>query len=764
MQFRFTYSAAGVANFVASPPAGWDVATIGFDRSPQYSLVEFFKSNFSAWGNNGSEDGGRNWLLAAEILNGADSIITQLIEIDENDSGIYQYFFQSVLSVATMVEKLGSNSHLLDFTLSQDDFWTKFTNRFDSVVDIESATDLDGNVVPVAPVFTLPLPCQKIHKTFLKQTTGDPTSNFLGFFAGAPITLYLKFDLNDLTLDEIDGRQNYSTQISNIYPVTALKYDWKVTEKGAYTLFSRPLFKITTDVDITGNVKWWITTGRPGAYTNQQIGITYNFAGKGFTSPIEELNPDLNLIINNYLVNLEIGDEIYVYGEFNITITGGGGGVNATYYPGDAAHLTTAPYVATLQIRADTVTPASSCDAVLTHDVAYAITDRIAGTADLFRSNELGNAFTKHVYGATGCGSMIANMLGLHIRGYSVATKPLTLSMKDWWEGINPLLCLGLGYEKVAGVNQIVCEKIDHFFDATQISVNFMNVFDIKRSYDPAWQFKSFQFGNQKWESKAKSGTGSPSGIDDPQSQRNWNSRFQNIGAPLNQLSKWLMASLSIETARRLSIDASSNYEYDNDVCAIEVIDTGGGALAPALDHDFSAVTNLLNSSTRYNLSYTPARALLRWSKFWSGCLQDYLASFVNFVSGVGNFTMTSTKTTVCDGDDTGVVVAENGNFAIGTDYLFLPTPLEINHYLDYTTYKYLRDNKNWSVNVSQTEAGFTQCFIKSLEYNKVKGTVRMVVWPKTKFVIKRPETIESIDGPRVGVRYFDIYFGPEFA
>lgn len=759
MRFRFTYSATGRPTYTATGnPSGWDKAEIGFERDPKLlSLIEFFKASFALYGNNGTIDGARQWFLNTESANGADSLITQLIEIDDNDDETWVMFFTSVIAINTIIESYNT-SHLVDYTLSQQDFWSMFIKRFSTPIDVKSVVTLDGDAVAAAPSFTLPLPCQTIHKTFLKQTTGDPTSSFADFFAGGVITLYLKFDLNDLTLDEIDTRQNYNTQISTIEPVGALKYDWKVKEKGTYTFFTRPLFKITVGHDVNGSVEWWLTTGRPGAYTNQQIGVTYNYVGKGLTSPIEELNPDLNLILANYVVNLEVGDEIYIYGILNMIMTGGG--ENMVYIPGDAAHLTTAPYVATLQIRADTVTPDTSCDALLTHDIARNIVQKITGQ-DLFISNYLGNAHTSIPYGAQGCGSMLANMLGLHIRGYSLADKPLQMSMQDWWDGINPMHCLGLGYEKIGGVDKIVCETADYFFDDSNVSVQFINVADIRRSYDSEWQFNQLKFGYDKWESQAKSGIGSPSGIDDPQSQRSWSTRFQIIGKSLQQFSKWILASLTIETARRLGVSLSSNYTYDNDVCAIALHDNGGSAFVPETNQDFSAITNLLNSPTRYNSSHTPARLLLRWSKYWSGCLQDYLASFANFASGVGNFLMTSTKTSACVGDETGDIVAENGNFAIDTDYLFLPTPLEINHYIDWPTYKYMREHKNWSIEISQTEADYVKCFIKSFRYNKAEGKCSMVVWPKTKFMIQQIESVAAGGEQIPGFKYFQI---PEFA
>lgn len=755
MTFRFTYSATGRPTYTSTGnPSGWDKAQIGFERDPKLlSLIEFFKASFSLYGNNGTIDGARQWFLDTKTANGADSLIKQFIEIDDNDNGGWEEFFTSVISISSIIESY-KNSHLIDYTLAQADFWTMFIKRFQSAVDLKSVADLDGNVVAAVPSFTLPLPSQIINKNYsgyLSQPGGFPT-NFINDGPNFAINNYIQLDMDVVDLDEITNVSTYPNGLNIVLPPSKFTvefggdyvFDLKVEASGGNT----------TGLRVKGNiyVKWYIQINNqaPVVFTENSFGVApYESTVYTYTGTLT-LNP---------------GDSVYIYGLIIASITPLGAfpfyhiySIQTLVTPSGAGGAANHPsYYKTL---AKTVFADTTCEAFLTHDIARGIVQRITDQ-DLFVSNELGNPYTSVVYGAVGCGSMIANMLGLHIRGYKLVDKPFQLSMQDWWDGINPLLCLGLGYEKIGGNNKIVCEKADHFFDDSNVSVRFMNITDIKSSYDTDWQFNALQFGFQKWQSQAASGIGSPSGIDDPQTQRSWNDLFKIIGKPLSQLSKWEMASLTIETARRLSVNQSSNYTYDNDIIGISLHDNGGGVYVPETNQDFSVISNLLNSSTRYNSSYTPARTLLRWSKYWSGCLQDYLASFVNFASGVGNFLMNSTKTSACDGDNTGVNVAENGNFAVGTDYLFLPEPLEINHYIDWPTYKYLRDHKNWSIEVSQTEVGFIKCFIKSFSYNKAEGKCSMTVWPKTKFTIQEIESIAMGEDAIPGIKYFEI---PEFS
>lgn len=763
MRFRFTYSAAGMTDFVATDPGGWDTASIGFERdSKLLSLVEFFKSSFTTYGTNNQPvqydgtrmiDGGRDWLLQAEALNGADSQITQLVEIDENNTLNWEYFFQSVLSINEFLESM-KDSHLLGIVCSQQDFWAKFVKRFNQPVDLKSLLDLDGNAVTAVPSFILPLPSQIIDKSYsayLNQPGFFPT-NFIHDGPDFAVNNFIQLDMDQIDLDEIDTTAKFPTSINLIKPPSKFiavfggdyKFNLRIEASGATGV---------TRVKGKTYVRWYIQKDDEAAilFTENDFGV----------APYEST-------VHTYVgtITLNPNDQVYIYGLIVASITPLGGG--DPFYQMYSMQTIATPSGAGsgsgnkpcyYKTTAETTFKDTSTDAFLTYNVIKGIIDRICGAP--FKSDYLGNPYTSDVYGAVGCGSNLANMLGLHLRGYLLADKPFQLSAQDWHDGINPIHCLGIGYEDVGGITKIVCERAEHFFDDSNVSVNFLNIYDIKRSYDQEWQFNSLNFGYQKWESQAATGIGVPSGIDDPQSQKIWTNIFKFIGKELKQLSRFVTASLTTEQTRRVGINKNSNYTYDNDIFAIKLHDPGAGTYVPETDQPFSAITNLLNSSTRYNSDLTPARNLLRWAKYWSGCLQDYVGSAIKYASGVGNFLMTSTKTTSCDGDDTGNVVAENGDFVVGNDYLFFPMPLEINHKLDWTTYKYLRDHKNWAITISQTDVVGMKAFIKSLEYKKAKGEVKMIVWPKGRYVIEKIESVATGEGVVPGIKYFEI---PEFA
>lgn len=417
-----------------------------------------------------------------------------------------------------------------------------------------------------------------------------------------------------------------------------------------------------------------------------------------------------------------------------------------------------------LNVTFNSVVPDSSTDAFLTHDVASAITDRIAGQSGLFYSKYLGNPFTVREYDDIGCASLLANMKGLHLRGYKLEgnidptkNKPFFQSMQDWWDGINPIHNLGLGYEKIGEDNVIRVERKEYFYDDSEFSIKLSNVQKITCKYDSDVQFSSVKNGYEKWQSQAANGVGTPSGIDDGQTVQTRNSRFKKVGKLLTILSKWIAASLTIETTRRVGNLLSANYTYDDDTFVI-ALKNDGGDFTPELDENFSSITNLSNSASRYNSRLTPARNFLRWLNYLAGCLQDYSTSFFKFASGEGNYTMTSTMTTSCEGDESGESIAENGDIEVGTDFLHLSQLYDIEHELDWNDYLTFRERKRFALGISQTEDDHKKFMIKDFDYQFATGILKIQAWAK------EPFEIQVIDSPASeGIYYSNRFYEPEY-
>jgi len=337
------------------------------------------------------------------------------------------------------------------------------------------------------------------------------------------------------------------------------------------------------------------------------------------------------------------------------------------------------------------------------------------------------------------CGQYYVIMKGVQVRGYSIEEKPFFISVKQIWNGINPILNLSLGYEIIDDVQVIRVEQKEHVVE-DDISVYFSNVREIRSSYDQNMIFSRIKVGYKKWESE------DISGIDDPQTKHTYATRFKHVGKEIILESEFIAAGLALESARRTTREKSKDYKYDNDnfILAINHDHVSPEVYIPELDENFDSVSGILNSDTRYNLILTPMRNLLRWANYLGGCLQSYTTSSYKFVSGEGNYDMVSDyscslgdvcQAIICDplGESHDIpLVPYNSSFG----YFFLPLLYDITIPMEWEEYKEIRNNRKKSIGISQTDTGHVVFKIKILEYDIVKGEAVIKAWPKTFFRI----------------------------
>lgn len=416
----------------------------------------------------------------------------------------------------------------------------------------------------------------------------------------------------------------------------------------------------------------------------------------------------------------------------------------------------TAPYSGTavesyLRVIGDTTYKNTAAPAKLTHDVAASILDRIT-TFGKFYAPVLGSEFTRaRVYDEAGTWWNNLNIKGVHLRGYSLAQKIFSMSMKDYWEGIKPLINPGMGYETVDGEEVITLRPLEEYYNP-EMSVLLSGVQRIKRKYGPEY-YNSVEVGF------ANGKTEDISGIDDPQKQTRA-SIFKNIGKPLKILCTWIAQGLTIEHARRTTKVKSADYKFDDNTFVIEGTKVGD-EYTPRIDEDFTDTTGMLNANTRYNKHHTPAHIFLRHTNYLFAGLQKYVGSVYRFVSGEGNYDMTST---MVDGDlpddNEGLPLAENGNIAVGTTVLWIPKIFEFEHYLTIEEFDIIDANRNKAIGISQTDANHQPFFIDELQMEIMTGQIKGTGKFKNEFdIVTVPQGGQIFQGGRIFDASFDITF-----
>ena len=736
-KFTLTHSASGTSKII-SEPLGWKECILKLERHPDFhSLIEYFEGpsgGFTFYGNNGVIDGGCEYIKNIEKTYGFNTKLQILVHLSFNDGASYDTVFSGILSLGHLKE---FPDNKVSVPILPDTMWTKFISRMDTPVNIGSLTDLDGNAVAPATEITINLTSQTVRHKF-KRTSGYNADNE-GLFTTDSETVpagsdgYLIFDNSRNDLDEIDERFEYGTQISLLDPTTVEKYLFKAKYGGSYRVQASIRYSLTfsSSVNVT-SVQFYLKYKNPnGSLISHAIGTATSATGvtthtTGLTT--KDIDQTITLIP---------GGEVYIYGVMTLS-----DGRDVTYAP-DFDSDTGAGFsdvYTTLEITADTTYPDSTATGYTVYDALQAVLIRYGLGTNPFFSNYFNLS-------SSGCASKFVLCKGLQLRGYTLTEKPFFISFKELWNGLNPIFNLGLGLETIAGVERIRIEEKAHFYDSRTASVQISNVIPT-REYDDKKIFKEINIGYSQWKSE------SISGIDDPQTKHTYASEIAPFGTELTLYSTFVAASLAIENLRREPKEKKSrDNKFDDNTFIIAVSNTSS-PFNPELSSNYEGVTNLLNSSTRYNIILTPKRNLYRWANYFLGGFQKYLTGRLRFVSGEGNLDCISDlldRTNMCLGITE--FADENGDFYLtgfssptgvtnpGNPYLHLPDSHSYQTKLNWEDYQTIRNNKKTAISISQTNSNFKKLFIETIGFTICDGQADTKAWAYEPFDLVVPES-----------------------
>jgi hypothetical protein len=740
VQFRFTifHDDLYPIGVVVDEPEGWDKARLVLDRHEDFhSLVERFEGEFIWYGS------AHEVLREIELGYGVDSEAGLLIEISIQ-TGVWEDLFSGLIKLSQLEHKSNSKFYKMKVPIIRDDFWTKFINRRGTPVNLLDTEDVDGEARTLVDKITLPLPSQVIRQKFERQTNwnDDNLEPFDNYIIIAPeyqanTTYYLIFDNSRTLIDEVKNRFDNGLQISTENPLDVSKYLWKVENDGNYDFVTKVRFLLynrnTENFGLPGEqiplyirtftITWFFTARRNGVLdTPTPFLIKSGSLGGGPASPLinmliwDDNNDDWNINLN-----LSAGDEVYIWGEISISevpdpppdpeldfvfLSDYNFDPNQTvqnYIDNDYSFVLGSARYTELKLTANTTFQQTSTDAFLLKDAFESVISKITGRDSVIISD----------YFAT-CKRLYAVMLGLHVRGYPMDEKIFSRSFNDLWEGADPCFNLGLAYEG----EQIRIEEKNYFYNKEPI-VNLSNLFGITRIYDQDYFIKSFEAGFQTWSLESESG------IDDQQTKRIYRSKLKSLGKDFKNLSGFLAASLAIEQTRRNRIEEGKDWRGDEEIMIIALKAIEGG-YTPELGSDFTTITNLLNSDSRYNVRLGVGFLIDRWMDWLSGSLALFPDKYY-FASGEGNYSTEVTKP-VSDCDGSGSIV-ENQDFQVSSEnFIKLPHRYQYTHPMSFDIYKIIRDNRHNALGLSRSDAFYTPHHIHKMEYLIVEGKAEFVV------------------------------------
>lgn len=456
MRFRFVLSHDESGSTVEiSECDGWRDSILKLERHEEFhSLIEYFEGSFIFYGANGIVDGGANHIREWVRDYGLDTTIEIQISLTFDDV-TFSEVFNGQLGV-TDIEELPNNK--LRAPIIRDDRWSKFIARLDTPVNIQSITDLDGNVLIGDDKVKLRLSSQTI-----KYSTTAKIRN--SYFYGAFETQhkFMQVDWDEYELDEVEKKYNYPISFNSDIPFE--KYD--IEFAGDYYLKVR-IYITHAGVIIGGggsvsfDAYYDMTRVGPDVqmilYVNNVESVVFTQTDLGTDGVDGYSRYDLETTLTlNAKDKITISAKILTVTIFTPILLGvdtstTGTQVDTIQQPPGGSVPPNFPSGLTddneFTVTALTTFPETDSESFLLHDAAGYIIDRITGEEGIFYSELLGSPYTQYrEYIEQGCAWKYALVKGLQLRGYNLTDKPFFQSFNQWWKGANPILNLALSYE-----------------------------------------------------------------------------------------------------------------------------------------------------------------------------------------------------------------------------------------------------------------------------------------------------------------------------
>ena len=167
-------------------------------------------------------------------------------------------------------------------------------------------------------------------------------------------------------------------------------------------------------------------------------------------------------------------------------------------------------------------------------------------------------------YVADGCGALKALTSGLYLR--KAPDAKFFMSMKELFEGLAPIDCIGFGYEKNNGQEYLRIESLDYFYQDTEI-LRLDAVNKVENRISPQDVVGKIRVGYDKWEAEKING------LDEFNSTREYISRVANAKSTFDIMSKFIASGYVIETNRLQSFATSggADTKFDNETFVISL-------------------------------------------------------------------------------------------------------------------------------------------------------------------------------------------------
>ncbi len=637
-----------------------------------------------------------------------------------------------------------------EIDLDRDDCFSTFLNRFDTKVNITSLTSIDGSTLSEYDKLgaDMVMPSQTIRKfTELRNTYFDYETDFENLTVPATtsnIVTVCSLPFGEEILNEtgiVDTSPTFTFSSGN--PFDDLPPLLIVDEAGSYdiSLAINAGFYLGIEFGAANTHHFnmgihFLISRQNGTtvYSNNlyQLDITQpspGFPDRTTCDPPDSYSNQVYGVSMSGTFDLLAGDEIRIYAQLEFQDTAGAAILRCervTMFP------TLASQESFFKAKIDSTFEESTTKAFYINETFSRAIESI--TNDCFRaySDYFGRTECQpYASDAVGCGSLLAVTNGTYLREL-VTPKPLTLSVKDIFDFLNSLHCIGFCLEddpNRPGMKLIRYEPAKYFYDQDDVLTLTGVRNAVVKPFDTRF-INGFKIGFKNWQCEEYTG------LDSTNTQRDYHTLLSVTENKLDVKTDAIGEGYATEVTRRQR-NSSKDWRWDNHTFLICMTYDGMGAYAVEQGGVINE-TNLLFPDERINLRISPARNALRWLPLLAQNYKDVNGTILYFTDGDGNVLASWENPSTC-ANESGVI-AENGNLSLDNvfdtslafpAFLFekisFTTPFSANQWLTVRANPHKRISVSWGYQDMFSAKGF----IYSLKYRPSDGQADIVLLPE---------------------------------
>jgi hypothetical protein len=794
MNLRYTLNNATEGEHITTySPKGWEDTELVLKRHERYDGIfkdYVVKAEFFC-------GAGKEYLDNIEETQGVEAVVTILIEIDCDDSGTYQNLYTGVIMFDTF-ETTSAAPQFTRVNIKQDDIVQTILSRLETKVNISSLETIDGTALTPLDFASYDISLHSKAVTYEGEFNfiGDET-----VYTGVPAGWTLEGSVTDgpITVTDSPGvertiQHSFSQTIIGEIPVFNEVTDYTGDSN---TLASSDTYPGDTSQIQTESLIEIVNTGTDtynisgqfsfGFKLDMQISSSATTGTKYFDYTV---TPRLYLQVGSTITLLDVKATVtgstnfdseslasqniipftdYTF-EFNETgLTGNDGEFIRLYVKFDEEWVIERPglggsfelsiikqcfinedfsidELSVINISQESVTEDTTATGGAIFETGAQIARVISDQADAFRSEFFGRVNSEpYQYESNGCGSFNAITNGFQIRGFPVESslgvqgRPVYMSMKEYFEGLSAMFCLGLGVKQDGDNTYLEVEPKEHFY-TDEVLFNLSNIKSLISRVDKTYFYNKVKIGFSEW----RKSEGSTNGLDEFCTLQEYATLNKNVSKTLDAISDLVAAPYAIELTRRKqyseTVSEDTDFDDKNFIIALNRSTDYGGTPdsldIAEKDENFTNISNVFSPETIYNLRFKPVRLLSNWYKIIGTSLiklNDTLKT-IKFTFGEGNYKIISQGTEVCDpakmnlmeaGEDIEIIIPGPD----GLEPLFTGHVDEFESPFDLALHQLLKEldingNPNYykKIGYSTTESDYLNGYILECRYKPIRG------------------------------------------